>query len=312
MSLNLGFDSPSGRHRSRVRPQVVPAAAATPAPLLLWHPDVAMRLAAGAEPAPGGPAPVLSLSIDEWRRDDFDLLGFDDLVWRHLARWGRCAVHFLPSRISGTTQRRTAAQVAIRYQRFTGIAPLNDRHLASLFVAHARLHDRSKPLVAADHDHALDTWAWVMRLHPAAPLPLQLAALFHDIERLHSESEHRIEQYAADYATFKAAHAVAGAAIVYDVLRGLGVADVVADRTRCLVARHEFGGEANAEAVVLTDADALSFFSLNASGFLRYYGRGHTARKVAYTLARLSGYGRRQLARIKLARDVRVLMRAAG
>src|SRR5205814_582070 len=80
-----------------------------------------------------------------------------------------------------------------------------------VLARHCELHDMNKPLVAADFDHARDTWRWVLRLAPHASLAVQVAALFHDVERLASESEARIEHRAADYEAFKKAHAAAGA-----------------------------------------------------------------------------------------------------
>jgi hypothetical protein len=55
----------------------------------------------------------------------------------------------------------------------------------------------------------------------------------------------------------------------------------------------------------LNDADALSFFSLNSPGYLAYFGAARTAAKVAYTLARMSGPARRELAALRLPQLVR-------
>jgi hypothetical protein len=54
------------------------------------------------------------------------------------------------------------------------------------------------------------------------------------------------------------------------------------------------------EAGVLADADALSFFALNSPGYLRWFGPEQTARKVAWTLARMSDGARGWLRRIRL------------
>jgi hypothetical protein len=62
------------------------------------------------------------------------------------------------------------------------------------------------------------------------------------------------------------------------------------------------------EMSLLNEADALSFFSLNAPGFLHHYGLPHTRRKVAYTLARLRLRGHRELPRIRHREDVWALI----
>jgi hypothetical protein len=59
---------------------------------------------------------------------------------------------------------------------------------------------------------------------------------------------------------------------------------------------------------LINDADALSFFSLNASGFLDYYGVEHTRKKIDYTLRRLRPDARARLRGVHLRRDVRALL----
>jgi hypothetical protein len=130
-------------------------------------------------------------------------------------------------------------------------------------------------------------------------LPVQLAALFHDIERLVSEPDVRVEHHAADYQSFKDAHAGEGARMASLVLQAASIDSVTRRSTAELVAGHERRG-VGADRTLLNDADALSFFSLNSPGFLRYYGEAHTRKKVAYTLRRMSAAARARLAGIRL------------
>jgi predicted metal-dependent HD superfamily phosphohydrolase len=138
-------------------------------------------------------------------------------------------------------------------------------------------------------------------LEPAAGLALQLAALFHDVERLETEAEARVEQHAANYQVFKDAHALRGAAIAEAALARAGVDPETRRQAADLIAGHETprGSEA-ADLALLNDADALSFFSLNSPGYLDYYGPEQTRRKVAYTLKRLRPESRRHLAAMRL------------
>jgi hypothetical protein len=201
---------------------------------------------------------------------------------------------------------RIAIEVMTRCQRF--LDRRNDASSSPLWDdvrdAHRELHDCDKPLVRADLDHALDTWQWMLRLSPHASLAVQLAGLFHDIERLESEADRRVEHHAADYADFKARHARRGAERAYEVLRGSGVDEGTATRVRELVAVHERRG-ADPEVDLLNDADGLSFFSLNSPGYADYFGPEQTRRKVAYTLGRLGSRARSKLACIRLRDDVR-------
>jgi hypothetical protein len=206
-----------------------------------------------------------------------------------------------------------ALEVLTRCQRF-----IDRRNAASssvlwdtVYLVHASLHDCSKPLVAADLDHAVDTWQWMLRLSPNASLAAQLGALFHDIERLESEADRRVEHHAPDYAAFKNRHAGRGADRTYEVLRSVSVDEVTALRVREIVATHECRGH-DAEVDLLNDADALSFFSLNSPGYASYFGHEQTRKKVAYTLARLSPEARGRLAGVRLREEIRAHLIALG
>ncbi|MFZ5896290.1 MAG: DUF4202 family protein [Myxococcota bacterium] len=204
------------------------------------------------------------------------------------------------------------AEVLTRYQRHfprrNGAS--NTPEFETVLARHAELHDLSKPLVSADFDHALDVWQWTLRLEPRAGLPLQVAALFHDIERLQSEAEQRIEQHAPDYQAFKDAHARGGARFTNELLESLGLDAFSCRRVTRLIELHErpYVGTREPEASVLADADALSFFTLNSPGFVDYYGSAHALAKVAYSLGRMTPRARRWLGRIKLRADVRALL----
>ncbi|MFL5343296.1 MAG: DUF4202 family protein, partial [Hyalangium sp.] len=128
-------------------------------------------------------------------------------------------------------------------------------------------------------------------------------------ERLLSEADARIEHKAENYQIFKDAHAALGAELTCTLLEELNVAPATCERVRWLVTRHERPGEDSALAL-LNDADALSFFSLNSSGFIRYFSLEHTRRKVAYTLARLRPEQHARLERVRLAPTVRALLDA--
>ncbi|HEX8822168.1 MAG TPA: DUF4202 family protein [Archangium sp.] len=264
-------------------------------------------------PAQGGNTHVLKLDAQEWRAPGFDPFTWDERVFGAAGecRGGNClAVHLTgaPREALGTT----ALEVLTRYQGLVGRrnaaseGPLFDAILAR----HLALHDFSKPLVVADYRHALDCWQWVLRLAPRADLALQVAALFHDVERLLSEPDLRVEHHASDYQSFKDAHAARGADLACTLLTDLGVDEATRERVRWLISRHE-QPESDVGLTLLNDADALSFFSLNASGFVRYFPLEHQRRKVNYTLKRLSAPQRWRLARVRFAPQVRRLLEEA-
>src|SRR5438067_3066236 len=247
----------------------------------------------------GGAAPHVRAS--EWERADFDTWDFD-VTLDELARepFTLCVADDRGGRAD------FALQVLNRCQRLIG---RRNRHSQTrpfdrVLRRHAEMHDTAKPLVRADYNHALDVWQWALRLDASASLELQLAALFHDVERLVSEADARVEHLAGDYQQFKNAHARAGAAITRDALPERGLGERTCQRVAELIAAHEQPSATDEEAALINDADALSFFSLNSSGYADYFGPAQTRKKVAYTLPRMRPAARGRLAGVRLREDV--------
>lgn len=267
-----------------------------------------LRIIAAHEPA--GEGPRILVDVDAWRARATPLATLDDQL--------RAILPAEPFRIVfATKSSRSVAPVALEV--VTRLQRLIDRRNAAsaspsfdaILEVHRELHDLELPLVRADYDHALDTWQWILRLDPNASFALQTAALFHDVERIFSESERRIEQYAADYQAFKDEHARRGASFVHRLLRQLGIDSEVADRVRSLVSSHERPTDEE-DLLLLNDADALSFFSLNSSGFIDYYGPEHTRKKVAYTLRRMRSRARARLASCRLRPEIEAFVAGDG
>jgi tetratricopeptide (TPR) repeat protein len=178
-----------------------------------------------------------------------------------------------------------------------------DEVLARHRALFARL---DKPLVRADYDHARDTWQWMLRLDPDASVAAQLAALFHDVERLQGEADARRQRRATDDQRLREAHAVAGAIALLRALDGIALSDAVVERAAELVAQHERPGP-DRERALVNDADALSFFSLNVGGYLDYFGAEQTRKKIGWTLCRMSANARARLGAVRMRPDVRAL-----
>jgi hypothetical protein len=250
---------------------------------------------------------VLRLDVGEWASLDFDPFEWDARIFAAAEGTEQFALHLEGAHREALVI--AALEVLTRYQGLVGrrnaasSGPLFDR----LLTRHRALHDLGRPLVRADYQHALDAWQWALRLRPDADFAVQAAALFHDVERLVSEADRRVEHHAEDDQAFKDAHAERGAEMAREALERVGADDATCRRVKALVARHERPGD-DADLALLNDADALSFFSLNASGFVRYFDAEHSRHKVAYTLARLRPSQLRRLAQIRLAPGVRNLL----
>jgi hypothetical protein len=255
---------------------------------------------------PNGSRPDLTRA--EWDAERFDSWAFDCRVDDLAA--GPFTLRIADE--SGASARDTGypLQVLNRCQRHIGRRNRHSR--GDLFTRvlrrHRDLHDLSKPLVRADYNHALDVRHWLLRLDPDASAALQLAALFHDVERLVSEADARVEHLAADYQLFKDAHARQGAEITRRVLAAAGVGEALVDEVAGLVARHERKSD-EPELAALNDADALSYFSLNSPGYADYFGPEQTRKKVAWTWNRMSDRARAKLACVKLRADVAQMVR---
>ena len=273
---------------------------------------------------------AVTVHAGSWCRGAINLYHLDHQV-DALADGGLVTVH-----VMGEGALWAAPQVLTRCQRWVGRRNARSRGSAfeRVLALHRELHERdrglNKPLIRADYNHALDVWQWLLRLCPEASEAAQIAALFHDIERLVSEADVRIEHHAAaaggaaGYDAFKHAHARGGARMAYDALGTIGVDDDLRARVAHLIERHERRpgpdepagpngrGGRDAELASLGDADGLSFFSLNSGGFLDYYGPAHTRHKIAWTLARMSARARLRLPRVRLRPDVARLVHEAN
>lgn len=266
------------------------------------------------------------LRASEWSSATFDFWDFDCQV-DALSAAESFALQLDDDRGGGAA---FPLEVLCRCQRAVG---RRNRHSSTqlfdrVLRVHRRLFNLDRPLVRADFNHALDVWQWVLRVDRDASLALQIAALFHDIERLASEPDERIEQYADDYQQFKDEHARRGAEIAALNLRDAGVAEPVIDEVARLIVAHENPPEGRTPSAqrgveprvsnspaddhtTLADADALSFFSLNSSGYADYFGPEQTLRKVTWTLNRMSAAAHERLQSMRLRHDVHALLHHA-
>ncbi|HID71606.1 MAG TPA: DUF4202 family protein [Thermoplasmata archaeon] len=141
-----------------------------------------------------------------------------------------------------------------------------------------------------DLPHAENTLKWLLYLKPDAGLPLQIAALGHDIERGAGKRRVRKED-SCSYDQFKRAHAENSAKILKEILVECGVDLQIVEEACELVANHEFGGWEEAD--LLRDADKISFFDVNITYYYLRNGREKTKERCLWGLRLLSKEGRR-------------------
>ncbi len=248
--------------------------------------------------------PELELQVAAWRSDDFPFWRFDRQVDALVAAPGGGA---FAVRLHGERQHLTAAagQVVVRCQRLAGRR--NDASRCDVFErvlsGHRRLFaaDASPSAAgAAQHARALDRWQWLLRLDPGAGLEPQIAALFHDVERLTAarQAEPRRGSWIADELLVDLQIDLATRVRVHELIRGH-------ERSHQPV---DLGGSAARELRQLRNADALSFFSLDSAAYLASAGAESTRRKVAGALGRLSPDCRAHLDSLRLCQALRQMI----
>jgi hypothetical protein len=281
----------------------------------------------------GGPPcalPVLELTLAEWRSDSFPFRDFDRFAEALAADAPGGAFEI---RLSGEARwlAPAARQVVTRCQRLA--ARRNAASACELFervlASHRRLHAPTRPQAAPVYAHALDTWQWLLRLDPEAGLVPQLAALFHDVERLVAEPGAAPAAGAsgtpgadsADGRHCLAAgaglacvddHARHGAWITDELLAELDIDLAARVRVHRLIAGRRRPPRASTgrrsatvdsfatEIALLDDADALSFLAFDSAAYLDELGTEQTARAVADALARLRPASRALLRGLRL------------
>ncbi|AEI62882.1 hypothetical protein [Corallococcus macrosporus] len=244
----------------------------------------------------GRGAHVLRLDVSEWNAPAFDPVAWDARVFDAGERTEWLALH-----LEGASREAlvvAALEILTRYQCLVGrrnaasATPLFSRLLAR----HRSLHDLKQPQVRAEFHRAVDAWQWTLRLRPEVDLPLQAAALFHDVEQpAHGPLPLR---------AFDRVQPARGADRAVRLLEEAGADDASCRRVRELVTRGERpGGERDVS--LLRTAGALSFFSRQSSSYFREAPPEHHRRQVARMLAHLRPEHLRWLGHMRLAPAVR-------
>lgn len=231
------------------------------------------------------------LVIDDFAwRGAFDFSRFDELVEQ-----ARPAVTIA---VRGADAAGVAVEVLARYQRL--VLRRNEASSKPLFDAvldaHAALYD---PSCNGDREHALDTWQWMLRLQPNVGLAAQIAALFHEVDRLDCDPQERLEHRA--HRTNDDVAADRGRGRVLALLRRIGLSENDAILVRDLISGH---ANATPDAGVLDEADGLSFLSLMSPRYADHFGLAQTRRKVTFTLCRLGEAAKGKVTLLRLRPDI--------
>ncbi len=158
-----------------------------------------------------------------------------------------------------------------------------DKRLDKLFSKIMAIIKKSK--VPEDPLHAKDTLEILLLLAPDASIPLQIAALGHDIERALPDTIKAKRASFPNYDLFKLAHSENSARILKALVLTHGLSKDIANKVYKIVVAHEFGGFFEAD--LLKEADSLSFFNTNLPFYKKRESEEEVIRRIRWGLKRL-------------------------
>jgi hypothetical protein len=225
--------------------------------------------------------PEVRVALGNWQYCDADLLNFDRLL-QSLENEGYFRLILTtPDWLEGT---QSAFELLNRYQRLlplpSGLKPIPQ--LTQVLAAHSSLFVRDLPAARVGRDHGLDVWRWVLRLSAQTSMPLELAALFCDVEAPLPQA-----QLARGSLALDARARLGSARVACQALEPIGLSQHELLRMAELILNVDHPN-LDRELATLRDARDLSFFSLSSWNFLRIQGIEATREKVARLLSRMS------------------------
>jgi hypothetical protein len=164
-----------------------------------------------------------------------------------------------------------------------------------------------------DAEHLRSTVRWLVRLEPAAPEPLLIAALTHDMER-HFPGGTQPDKAAGawDDLEYNTRHQQRSAQIVCEWLRAQDVPQPFVEQVGAAILQHEFGGSPTGN--LMQAADSLSFLDVNGPLVVRWVTGGetslkHALRKLEWMYERIQIDRARKLAQPLYQRTVTLVAR---
>jgi hypothetical protein len=184
--------------------------------------------------------------------------------------------------------------------------------LADICASHAASDSDIMQGVAGEQEHALDVLGWVQKLRPDAGLPLCLAALFHDLDRIVTPKAgggFKGDRSGPEYAAYKKQHAARSAAFIAPLLLNRGISSDIVDRTIFLILHHDDTGEevaalSDAELDCLVAADTFAFFTSIGPKLYAAEGEARLRDKIRFMVGKLPDNSRQLLRKHRLSNEI--------
>lgn len=157
--------------------------------------------------------------------------------------------------------------------------------------------------IDGEKNHALDVYGWVQKIEKNASITLQIAALFHDIDRIITPgvgAGFKGDRTSKEYSKHKKAHANRSANYICPLLLKNGLSKSFIDRVRFLIQHHDDTGKEiefinDRELDILVSADSLSFFDTIVTTLYKEEGEERLKDKVRFMIQKMPKLGKRLL-----------------
>lgn len=157
--------------------------------------------------------------------------------------------------------------------------------------------------IDGEKEHALVVLSWVRKFEQNPSQVLQIAALFHDVDRIVTPgagSGFKGDRKSKAYGEHKKAHAQRSASYIAPLLTKEGVPQASIERITFLIVHHDDTGEEieqyhDRELSVLVAADSLAFFTSIAPKLYEAEGEARLKDKVRFMIEKMPAFARHML-----------------
>ncbi len=166
--------------------------------------------------------------------------------------------------------------------------------------------------IEGEMEHAETVFEWVKKLLKNSSFELQIAALFHDIDRVVTPGVgggFKGDRKSKEYEQHKKAHAKRSAEYIIPLLKTNGIDARVLKRVKFLILHHDDTGKEvesfkDIDLNTLVAADSLAFFTSIAPKLYKAEGEERLRDKVSFMIEKMPSFARNLLASQRLENPI--------
>lgn len=157
--------------------------------------------------------------------------------------------------------------------------------------------------IDGEKNHASNVYKLVQEIEKNASIALQIAALFHDVDRIITPgvgAGFKGDRASKEYREHKKAHANRSANYICPLLLNNGLSKSLVDRVKFLIQHHDDTGKEiehidDEELNILVSADSLSFFDTIVANLYKEEGEERLKDKVRFMVQKMPKFGKKLL-----------------